>query len=643
MSVVTGLAVSAALTAAAGPAAAATGAQLHGDDVVVPVTGGSATVRPTTLAVTARTNDGAEMTLSAPADGDLGPATSPRRDGGKVHWSYPAKGWDVTAATVDGRLAVTIRAAKDGALAWPVTGTDPATTTVAFTRGEGRSVPVDDPFWNSDRAALDGTEFDMVGQLTMPFWGHRIGERGVSYIVPTDIGTSLRFLSDDGRLQTRAKHEFTSDTRDYTVTFALTDSSPVAPATDYRRYLSAQGGLSTLRDKIRKNPEVGKLLGAFHAYTWGKARDPEAVRQLRDFGISRMWLGYDADGAPMSPEAVAAANNAGYLVGPYDTWANAQDPKNADTLASVWRDPLWPEGCVRDSDHNPVTGFGDRGCYLSSQALAQAEPTRHNLADRVRTMTANGATSYFLDVDAAGELFDDHTPTHRMSKAQDRKNRLDRMRWLAEDRKLVLGSESAGGWANPVVSYSHGSATPVDNRFWELQRDRKTWGGYFPKDRPGFFFKPVSLPADLAKTMFDPTYRVPLYQTVLHDSVISLDRWELSYGKLPDQATTRTLLAMLYNTPLNLVLDGKEIEEQGSRIAELQRFFAPLHEKAGTEPMTGFRWVTADHLVQQTTFGEGTLTVTANFGTDTVQGLPGGCVDATIKGDKEPRRLCPGQ
>ncbi len=214
------------------------------------------------------------------------------------------------------------------------------------------------------------------------------------------------------------------------------------------------------------------------------------------------------------------------------------------------------------------------------------------------------------------------------------------MAWLSGDRKLVLGSEAAGSWANGVLSFSHGSGTPVDDRLWKLERDRTAWGGYAPYGAPAIFFKPVRLPADVAKAMYDPRYRVPLYQTVLHDSVISTERWELSWSKLPDQSRSRALLAMLYNVPLNLVLDQPELDRHGSQIAELQQYFEPLHRAAATRPMTDFRRLTPDHLVQRTTFGDGALTVTANFSTTAYKGLPAGCVDAVVKGGKV-RRLCP--
>ncbi|WP_281356314.1 glycoside hydrolase [Acrocarpospora macrocephala] len=58
---------------------------------------------------------------------------------------------------------------------------------------------------------------------------------------------------------------------------------------------------------------------------------------------------------------------------------------------------------------------------------------------------------------------------------------------------------------------------------------------------------------------------------------------------MPDQQVDRALLVVLYNTPLNLVLGPDTLGEHGADIAELQRFFAPLHQAAGAEPMTAFR------------------------------------------------------
>ncbi|WP_405838153.1 glycoside hydrolase [Streptomyces platensis] len=648
------LAASLALTATtfgvAGCDSAAAGT-LEGSRLELPVRGGTAVVDTASLAVNARTAGGRKLVLSGPAGGGLGKPGPVTRTARGARWSYPDKGLEVTAGSERGRLRITLRADRDGSVSWPVTGTDRAASALQLPRGEGLDVPVRDAFWNggAEKGGLDGSTVDVSEGLSLPLWGYSMGGgkggsgggAGVSYLTPTNIGTSLRLASTGGRLRTTAAHAFDAgaDTRDYEVSFALTDGNPVAPAADYRSYLAQRGQLGSLRRKIRQNPANGQLLGAFHAYVWGDARTASGVGRLKQLGVDRMWLGYDAGPDPMNAAAVRAAKKAGYLVGPYDTFANGQDPKSADSPTSVWPGRVYPDFCIRKADGSPEGGFGDRGCYLSSRAFERAEPRKHYLADRTRSMVANGADSYFLDVDATGVLFRDHGKGHEMTKADDRAMRLARMRRLSKN--LVLGSESAQAWANQVVAYDHGSGTVDADGLWKLERDKKTWGGYFPAKAPGAFFKPVTLPAELATAMYDPKYRVPLYETALHGSLVNAERWELSYEKLPEQKTTRALLAMLYNIPLNYVLDGPALEKKGPEMAALQKYFSPLHRVAGTERLTSFRWLTGDRSVQRTVFGDGTLTVTANFGSRAHEGLPGGCVDAKLRTDDKPRRLCP--
>ncbi|GAA1969334.1 glycoside hydrolase [Kitasatospora viridis] len=642
------LAGTATLTGAGSPAARAAdrdrAPRVHGNVLEVPVDGGVAELRTDSLAVTARTRDGRTLTLSAPAAQPLGSPGRVTVRAGTASWTLPGRGLSMTAAAVAGRLQVTVHDEQDGAtLAWPVTGTDPSAAQLQLPSGEGLGIPVADPFWNSATTGVAGASYGLESDLSMPLWGYTLAGAGVSYLVPQPIGTSLGLASQDGRLRGTAVHTFArrENTQDYTVTIALTAPTPTAPAQDYRRWLGDHGELVTLRSKIAANPEVGKLLGAFHAYLWGSARTAQGVQRMQALGLSRLWLGYDSDDQPMDAQAVAAAERAGYLVGPYDSFANAQDPATADAPTSVWPAPVYPDYCIHRQDGSVLAGFHDRGCYLSSQAFAQHDEL---LARRTAQLTANGANSYFLDVDAAGELYDDFSAGHPMNQQQDEANRLARMRRLSGPDQLVLGSESARSWAAPVLAFSHGSLTPTTaGGLWALERDKNTWGGYAPAGAPGTFFKPVTLPADLATAMFDPRYRIPLLETALHDSQVNLDRWELSYTKFPALEGTRALQAVLQDTPLNLVLDGPTLTADGTQLAALQQYFAPLHEAAGTRPMTGFGYLSADHLVQRSTFGDGDLQVTANFGTTSYgpDALPGGCVDARLKGDAHPRRLCP--
>ncbi|MCX4671878.1 glycoside hydrolase [Streptomyces sp. NBC_01381] len=616
--------------------------QVHGSTVDFTVHGGTARVDTGSLRVTGHTDDGASLPVSGAAVQQLGKPGPVTVDGDTARWTYPDKKLTVTAESDHGRLRMTVRSGADQNLSWPSTAPG-AHGALQIPRGEGLRVPVNDAFWNSGEAGLKDTEAELSGGLTLPAWGYTQGKHGVSYIVPEEVGTSLGFASKGGRLGSTAQHEFSrrEQTRDYTVHFSLTGSSPASSATNYRAYLEEGGKWRSLKQKIRENPEVERLLGAVHAYAWGDARTAKGVNELRKLGVSRLWLGYDADDQPMDKQAVRAAKRHGYLVGPYDSYANGQPSESADNPSSKWPGSVYPDFCIRNGKGEIKEGFRGRGCYVSTQAFKQAEPGKHYLADRAKKMTANGADSYFLDVDAAGELFTDSSNGHRMNKKQDRANRLERMRKLASDDKFVLGSESAGAWAAPVLSFNHGGQTPVADGLWKLERDKEKWGGYAPQGEPATFFKQVKLPPELAKAMYDPRYRVPLYETALHGSVINTDRWEMPYNKLPDQKTDRALMSALYNTPLNFTLGDKSLMSTGKEMAALQRHFAPLHKAAGTERMTGYQRLTGDGTVQRSEFGDGKLTVTANFGKRKYGSLPGGCVDAKLENEAKSHRLCP--
>jgi hypothetical protein len=615
----------------ASPGSTGSSPRLDAGAVVVPLGDGDARIDPATLRIEHEGAGGLDG-WSAPSLTDLGTPTVPVVSPTSATWSYGSSDLTVVASEQEGRLSMVLTTGAEEVVAWPVTA-GPDVRSVEFPNGEGLSVPVTDAFWTSEEAGLAGSTWDFAGGLTMPFWGATLDGRGVSYVVVDDIGTSLAFRTQDGHLEAHAEHVFSPGraTGAYEVLFSPTDGDPVAAARDYRRYLRSGGDFVSLDDEIAAAPATEQLLGALHAYTWGDGRDPEIVARLQELGIEHAWLGYDADGDPMSAAAVAAAEEAGYLVGPYDTWDNAQDPRHADTEASVWPGTLWPDGCVLDEDGEPVVGFGGRGCALSTAALDAAETEHGALTDRVGRVTANGATSYFLDVDAVGQLMRDHSPLHPQTEAEDRARRLARLQALgagdfSDGRPLVLGSETVAAWAAPAVSYSHGSSTPLADGLWALQQDADAWGGWWPAARPAFFFQDTALPPELATAMFDPAYRIPLYETVLHDSVISTDRWELGLYKFPDLVRDRVLTNVLYGTPAVVALDQQVLDEHGEDLASMQQFFEVLAQAAGTSPMTSFERVSDG--VQRTEFGDGSLTVTVNFGTSDEAGVAGGCAVA---------------
>jgi hypothetical protein len=80
------------------------------------------------------------------------------------------------------------------------------------------------------------------------------------------------------------------------------------------------------------------------------------------------------------------------------------------------------------------------------------------------------------------------------------------------------------------------------------------------------------------------------------------------------------LLELLYNVPPLYHLNLAEFQKRKAQMKRHYDFFSPLHRETATTPMTDFKWLTQDHAVQQTLFGN-RIEMTANFGaTDYRQG-----------------------
>lgn len=535
------------------------------------------------------------------------------------------------------RLHIRIESAKEQSFDWPRSGVDSQLKALILPEGEGLLLPMANAAW---RRRVAGRCYAAHGDLSLPIWAFQAGSRTITYHMPTDIRSAVCLQEKNNRLEAVGRHQFLDrdQRRAYEVEIWPGGASPIDPAREYREGLV----IPTLSDKMKANPGLEKLMGAIHMYVWGDGRKKEFLSDLQRAGVKRAWIGYDqnppTERHPVEKDFLDTAKAAGYLAGPYDTYNNAQDPKTGEDYVSRWPGKLFPDGCVAGADRKVLKGFAGRGCELSSEALELLgrKPISARLDEQLRL----GPNSYFLDVDAFGELHDDFSPAHPMTKRKDRDNRLARMRDIRA-RGVVFGSEHGAAWAVPVIDFGHGSLSVQNQLLWSLA---KQWGGWWPAERPAKFFRPVEAEAEFAAAKFDPAFRIPLYEAAFHDAAVSTDRWDLPMAKVPSLMKRRLLLELLYGSPSIWAMDRRQLREHAPLLSKLAAFFEPLHREIGPQPLTAFEWLTKDGLVQRTRFGSA-VTVTANFGTELYQGadagVNGGCVEA--KTARATRVFCPFQ
>lgn len=351
--------------------------------------------------------------------------------------------------------------------------------------------------------------------------------------------------------------------------------------------------------------------------TWGDGYSTKMLDAFQEAGLDRLWLGLPGwEGAMRRPHVAAHAGEIGHLMATYDSYHSIHShgtPPDQTWPTAQLDEHLWETGGVMNADGSYSTGFRGRGRHLSPLAA------RPHVERRVREIMARVPfSSWFMDCDAFGELFDDFHPLHPATMRGDMEARLGRMAWIRDTFGLVIGSEGGSAYATPVIHFAHGMMTPVigwgDPRL--TGRDSPYYlGQYHPPDGPRVFMQPVPLAPGYEKFHFDPRFRLPLYEAVFHDSVVATHQWGSGSLKFSDQVVTNALLEALYQVPPLYHLNLREWRRLRDQIVARYEFWSPLHRITGLLPLTEFEWLTADRLVQRTQFGD-RIEVIANFGSD---------------------------
>lgn len=348
---------------------------------------------------------------------------------------------------------------------------------------------------------------------------------------------------------------------------------------------------------------------------WGDGVSVKMMDRLAAAGLDRLWLGLDSWGGAFShPEAVARAKALGYLIATYDSYESIHAPDEPETWETAQFDRhLYETGAIIRPDGTPSPGFQGKGHRLNPVV---ARPYVEERVNRLMSSLPERLNSWFIDCDAYGDLEDDYSPDHPMTQRDDMQARLDRMAWIRDTYNLVIGSERGAAYAAPVLHFAHGMMTPVIG--WgdpDLQQDRASpyfLGAWWPPDSPQVMIKQVPLKPRYRTLYYDPRFRLPLYQTVFHDSLITTHHWGYASLKFADETQAAALLELLYNVPPLYHLNLDELEKHRERIVSHYAFFSPLHRELGELPLTDFAFLRPDRLLQRAVFGD-RVEMVANF------------------------------
>jgi len=378
----------------------------------------------------------------------------------------------------------------------------------------------------------------------------------------------------------------------------------VALAKRYRQYAQAHGLIVPFAEKLKKNPNLSQLFGA--PDVWGNA-SLKFARQAKAAGVEKMIIH-----GRSSPEDMKAINQLGYLTSEYDNYTDVL-PLAAGKDVDSNHDRI-PDNVVLKADGQRMTAWltFDKKEQFMKRCPALWLPSAKVVVPKV--LKTRPLLGRFIDVTTAEDLYECYDPSHPLTRGRKRECGVDLLSYV-RSQGLVTGGEHGIWWAVPHVDYIEGMMSggsyswPAGHLLRPKSKDQEfssPWGGKYGKWEA------------YAKWGIGHEFRVPLWELVFHDCVVSTWYWgdssDFLLAAAPEVTAKKDAFNVLYGT-IPLLWANKEGSWDSARETFLRTYrnTCRLHEAvAGTE-MTSHEFVTADRAVQRTRFSDGTEVI-VNFG-----------------------------
>lgn len=464
---------------------------------------------------------------------------------------------------------------------------------------------------------------------SMSFWAIQRGKSALLCAAVTNLDAGIRHSRQDGLLRTdlfwEPIHGGWGQTRE--LRFYPIDRGGVTEVCKaYRSIMAEKGLLVTLEEKIRAVPKVERMLGAADIWLWNddamhKLYDPDskatpptqAQRQrrreiaadLRSSGLERvMWSFFDEH---TNAEDVAYAQSLGWLTTIYDIYTDVIPAPIREKIPDVRvnrcknRMPYWPDGMQVQADGSLRKAWqlkGKDGVFYDQNYMCDAVALECG-SKTIPAHTAElGLDGRFIDnfYGFMSECYHPDHPTTRTSSLE-YKNRL--MQSLI-DQGLVTGTEVGREDGAACYHYNEGNPSPILYRAYDAGR-RMTHTYYGEQ-----------IDEKLRRYMLNPQCRVPLWELVFHDCVISYWYWGDSSNCCPELTRVRDLFCLLYGMPSLFSLDMSRYEELKSTLLASYARTSDFTREVGTAELTEFLDLTPDGMIQRSIFSNG-ISVTVNF------------------------------
>ncbi len=395
----------------------------------------------------------------------------------------------------------------------------------------------------------------------------------------------------------------------------------VAQAKTYRDYIWNTNSMISLKEKGERFPAMDKMMGTVHIYVWDKARTVEFAKELKSSGIEKALLLWDANHTPYpEPEFDNQLKELGYATGGYELFTDLKtrdtatyeiDKKGPLRFAHTVYPGKFNQLAARKSDGK--TYFNQFGHTTCPEAI---RPEIYRKVDA--KLKEFSHETYFLDVYQANGLFECYAPEHRLTREQFAQAVIKNHQIMEDKYNQYIGGEWGAEFANAHVAYVHGMMT-LQRTWWGTGIDKKGTiyytGDWRSNPRPTQMVGTRVANDKYLKYSINEYTRVPLYELVYHDAVVTSWRWEDGNHHTPEIWWKKDLFNMLYGSAPLWNLDRERWEEYKYTFIDSYKKVCPWLQQIAYDELVSHRFVTEDHKVQESVFSSGRRIV-VNFGNE---------------------------
>lgn len=416
---------------------------------------------------------------------------------------------------------------------------------------------------------------------------------------------------------------FTKNNMPCGISYAVFDSLKDACACHRRLH----GDVITLDEKIKANPEIEKLAGGGIFWIWNNNYDEvmysdydtdvnpatgddlmRIADDLHENGVDKAMMGifFEPDSAFVEP----LYKKYGYISTQYDNYNDVLNPEMLSIIPNN-RAKNCDYTARRMKDYSAGVQITPTGDMAKAWALKGFDGLMHSqntlcpvvAAQRIKEEIPQILAKYpyykgrFIDVYGCrlGTCYSKVHPSTMAETLVVKNGAFEAM----EKMGLITGTENGfDGIVNHLV-YSEGLHSPVNLQIPDSGRKH----AHVMNDEQT---------AHIGKEMMRPDRRVPLWQLVYHDCMMTFPYWGDSTESTPKYTKRRVLFACLFGCPPLYSFSVKDYEALKPAILDSYKRISEVHSKVATLKMTNYEVLSSDYMLQCSEFG-GKYRIVVNF------------------------------